>query len=71
MCCDWSLAERPLKIRRKIIKLDFVGNKGESQNGCFKNLPKNEHFLPPDTQGVRNVRFSENLVCFVFLKHPF
>ena len=21
-------------------------------------------------QGVRNVRFSENLVCFVFLKHP-
>ena len=22
-------------------------------------------------QGVRNVRFSENLVCFVFLKHPF
>ena len=22
-------------------------------------------------QGVRNVRFSENLTCFVFLKHPF
>ena len=22
-------------------------------------------------QGVRNVRFSENLMCFVFLKHPF
>ena len=22
-------------------------------------------------QGVRNNRFSENLVCFVFLKHPF
>ena len=22
-------------------------------------------------QGVRNVRFSENLACFVFLKHPF
>ena len=22
-------------------------------------------------QGVRNVRFSENLGCFVFLKHPF
>ena len=22
-------------------------------------------------QGVRNVRFSENLSCFVFLKHPF
>ena len=22
-------------------------------------------------QGVRNVRFSENLMCFAFLKHPF
>ena len=22
-------------------------------------------------QGARNVRFSENLACFVFLKHPF
>ena len=22
-------------------------------------------------QGIRNIRFSENLVCFVFLKHPF
>ena len=22
-------------------------------------------------QGVRNLRFSENLTCFVFLKHPF
>ena len=22
-------------------------------------------------QGVRNVRFSENLACFIFLKHPF
>ena len=22
-------------------------------------------------QGVRNIRFSENLACFVFLKHPF
>ena len=25
----------------------------------------------PAYQGVRNVPFSENLVCFVFLKHPF
>ena len=25
----------------------------------------------PWYQGVRNVRFSENLACFVFLKHPF
>ena len=43
-----------------------------------ENFPKNQHFLPPDThtyvrayQGVRNVGFSENLACFVFLKHPF
>ena len=40
------------------------------------NFLKNKHFLPPDThtctyQGVRNVRFSENLVCFVFLEHLF
>ena len=57
--------------------------KGESQNRCFKKtkqakFSKNEHLLPPDTytyvrvhiRGVRNVRFSENLNCFVFLKHP-
>ena len=32
------------------------------------------YFLPPDTrtyQEVRNVRFSESLACFVFLKLPF
>ena len=59
-----------------------IGQKGESQNGCFK---KTKHakfsekrifeemfFLPTYAfQGVRNVRFSENLTCFVFLKHPF
>ena len=68
-----------LTIRKHISSV--IRQKGESQNGCFKrqstpNFPKNEHFLPPDThtcayQGVRNVRFSENLACFVFLKHPF
>ena len=38
---------------------EIVGNKakGDSQNGCY--------------QGVRNVRFSENLTDFVFLKHQF
>ena len=63
-----------------------IRQKGESQNGCFKetkhtkfsekqtflttrkhttpNFPKNELFLI-------NVCFSENLVCFVFLKRPF
>ena len=24
-----------------------------------------------EKKGVKNVRFSENLACFVFLKHPF
>ena len=62
------------------------GQKGESQNGCFKkakhakfsekrtfltpNFPKKLIFLGP-YQRVRNVCFSENLTCFVFLKHPF
>ena len=61
-----------------------IRQNGESQNGCFKKtkhtkFPKNEHFLPLDAlhtctcayQGVRMVRFSENLACFVFLKPPF
>ena len=63
-----------------------VRQKGESQNGCFKKIKhakffEKEHFLPLDIatlllascayQGVLNVRFSENLACFVFLKHPF
>ena len=58
-----------------------IKQKGESKNGCFKKtkhakFPKYEHFLPPDKRtceyhGVRNVRFSENLVCFFFLKHQF
>ena len=37
-----------------------VRQNGEPQNGCAYIY-----------QGVRNVRFSENLACFVFLKHPF
>ena len=54
-----------------------IGQKGESQNGCFKKtkhvkFPEKRTFLTPCLyQGVRNVRFSENLTCFVFLKHPF
>ena len=48
---------------------------GVSRKQIEPNFPKNEHFLPPDThtyvQGVRNVRFSENLAYFVFLKHLF
>ena len=55
-------------------------HKGVSRKRSTPNVPKNKHFLPLDThtyvcvcvyQVVRNVRFSENLACFVFLKHPF
>ena len=59
-----------------------IREKGESQNGCFKKTKyakfseKQKFFTPWYThihayQGVRNVHFTENLVCFVFLKHPF
>ena len=41
-----------------------ISQKGGSQNGCFKKTKC-------ACQGVRNVRFSENLACFVFLKHQF
>ena len=37
-----------------------MSQKGEPQNGCFKKTCA--------YQGVRNVRFSEYLACFVFLK---
>ena len=33
---------------------------------CFPCLLKHNRY-----QGVKNVHFSENLTCFVFLKHPF
>ena len=43
-----------------------------SRKQTTSNFPKNDHFLPPDTHTyVRNVRFSENLLCFVFLLPPF
>ena len=35
----------------------FVGNKAKGRTCAY--------------QGIRNVRFSQNLACFVFLKHPF
>ena len=54
-----------------------IRQKDESQNGCFKEtkhakFSKNEHFLPlVCVSGRINVRYSENLACFVFLKHLF
>ena len=47
---------------------------GVSRKQSSPNFPENENFLLFRTcayQGVRNVRFSENLTCFVFLKHMF
>ena len=64
----------------KLRKISSVTRqKGESQNGCFKKTKHakfsektNISFLLIRTrQEVRNVRFTENLACFVFLKHPF
>ena len=57
-------------------KLHIVGNKAKGQilkrllqeSKSTPNFPKNEHFLLPCAyQGVRNVRFSENVAYFIFL----
>ena len=49
--------------------------KGESQNGCFQETKhakfSEKRTCPYAYQEVRNIRFSENLACLVFLKHPF
>ena len=60
---------------------ELVGNKakGPISKRVFQEnkARQNKHFLPPDMQtyvayqGIKNVRFSENLTRFVFLKHPF
>ena len=50
---------------------------GVSRKESMPTFPKNEHIFPPDTHtymcvsGGKNVRFSENLASFAFLKHPF
>ena len=61
-----------------VIRQKSKSQKGVSRKENTSNFLKNENFLPPDThmytrayQGVKNVRFSENLTCFVFLKHTF
>ena len=67
-------------ISKKLISL-IIKQKSESQNGFFKKT-KHAKFLKTSVcvcvcvcvcmyQGVRNVCFSENLACFVVLKHPF
>ena len=58
-------------------------NKAPISNGCFKKIKHvkfsektniSDSLIGTRTsayQGVRNVRFSENLACFVFFRHPF
>ena len=53
-----------------------IRQKGESQNGYFKKLKhakfsEKQTFYTCEYQQLRNVCFSENLACFVFVKHPF
>ena len=64
--------------------MSVIWQEGKSQNGCFKKTKHakisektNISYLLIRTrnkwernQGVRNVRFAENLACFVFLKRP-
>ena len=64
---------------------DFVGNKvkGQISKWVFQENKACQIFRKTNIsyplirtrtcayQGVRNVRFSENLTCFVFLKHRF
>ena len=53
------------KAKGRITKQAFQESKAR------QTFRRNKYFLPPDTcahQGVRNVGFSENLACFVFLK---
>ena len=65
-------------------RASVIRQKGESQNGYFRKTKQHAKFSEKRTfltpyflrtcayQGVRNVRFSENLACcFVCLKHPF
>ena len=56
------------------VSLSVMRQNGESQNDCVKKtkyseFSENDDFLPPDTHTY--VGFSENVACFVFLKHLF
>ena len=71
----------------QLFKSSLIRQKGESQNGVSrkqrrknKNAKLSEKRTPlipwyahvcVRIRGVRNIRFSEHLVYFVFLKHPF
>ena len=60
-----------IKAKGRISKRVFQENKGRQ---IFRKTNISYPQIRTRTcayQGVRNVRFSENLVCFVFLKNPF
>ena len=73
----------PIMSASYMQKSSVIRQKGQSQNGCFKKTKhvefseKRTFFYPLIRtgtcayQGVKTVRFSENLTCFVFLKYPF
>ena len=57
------------KAKRRISKRVFQENKARQifrKTNISYSLIRTRAY-----QGVRNVRFSENLACFVFLKYPF
>ena len=59
------------KVKGQISKRVFQENKARQ---IFRKANISYPLIRTRTcayQGVRHVRFSENLTCFVFLKHPF
>ena len=59
------------KAKGRISKRVFQENKARQ---IFRKTNISNPMIRTGTcayQGVRNVRFSENLMCFIFLKHPF
>ena len=63
------------QLHSDIFPLTFVGNKAKGriskwvlqENKVREIFRKTNIPYPADTQGVKNVRFSENLTCFIFL----
>ena len=57
------------KAKARISKQVFQENKPRQ---IFRKTNVSYPLIRPCAyQGVRNIHFSENLTCFVFLKHPF
>ena len=82
--CYMTDSTKNRNLQTRMCNSSVIRQKGESQNGCFKKRKhakfskKRTSFTPWYTHvrtsayhGVKNVCFSENLECFLFLKHPF